>query len=74
MVAYILVTAIEAVMAELIGQHLCEVEYRLHSMDLQTRLRREGDKDYGPPDGGPREDRVNLTTTRQGKVISFEVA
>ena len=62
----------EAAMAELIGQPLDEVEYRLHCLDLQTRLRRRGDVDYGAPDGEC-PDRVSLTTTRQGKVISYEI-
>ncbi len=64
---------IEAVLAELVGKHLIDVEYRLHCMDLQTRLRKMGDEDFGPPDGSKRLDRVSLIATRQGKVVAYEI-
>lgn len=63
---------IDALIAPLIGLSLDEVEYRLHSADLQTRLRRMGDTDFGPPDGYC-PTRINLVATRQGKVVSYTV-
>lgn len=64
---------IETVLAELVGKPLDEVEYRMHCMDIQTRLRRRGDEDFGPADGGPRPDRVSLIATRYGKVVAYEI-
>lgn len=63
---------IDEIMITLLGQPLDEVEYRLHCCDFQTYLQRTGNKDYGPPDGS-NATRVNLTTTRQGKVITYTI-
>ena len=63
---------LDSIVSPLIGLQLDEVEYRLHCCNLQTRLRRRGDVDFGPPDGFF-ANRVNLTTTRLGKVIAYTI-